>query len=130
MLTIFEKMLNGEIKSFKILEDDNYCAMLDNSPLVRGHVIVIPKIKSDHIFDLSDEHISGIFIFAKRISNAMKKSIMCKRIGLAVIGLEVQHAHIHLVPMNNVSDMIFLNNRLKLDDSDMTKIADKIKSNL
>jgi len=128
MPSIFSKIVSGDIPAFKVDEDDNYVAFLDISPLAKGHVLVIPKKETDYIFDLDSEEFLGLFSFAKKVAKAMDKIISCERIGVAVIGLEVPHAHIHLVPLHDVSDINFERPKLKFPDSEMKEIADLIKS--
>ena len=128
MPSIFSKIVSGDIPAFKVAEDDNYVAFLDISPLAKGHVLVIPKKETDYIFDLDSEEYLGLFSFAKKVAKAMDKIISCERIGVAVIGLEVPHAHIHLVPLHDVSDINFERPKLKFPDSEMKEIADLIKS--
>jgi histidine triad (HIT) family protein len=128
MPSIFSKIISGDIPAFKVAEDENYVAFLDIFPLVKGHVLVIPKKETDYIFDLDSEEYLGLFNFAKKVAKAMDKVISCERIGVAVIGLEVPHAHIHLVPLNHVSDINFERPKLKFPDSEMKEIADLIKS--
>ena len=128
MPSIFSKIVSGDIPAFKVAEDDNYVAFLDISPLAKGHVLVIPKKETDYIFDLDSEEYLGLFSFAKKVAKAMDKTISCERIGVAVIGLEVPHAHIHLVPLHDVSDINFERPKLKFPDSEMKEIADLIKS--
>jgi len=128
MPSIFSKIVSGDIPAFKVAEDDNYVAFLDISPLAKGHVLVIPKKETDYIFDLDSEEFLGLFSFAKKVAKAMDKIISCERIGVAVIGLEVPHAHIHLVPLHDVSDINFERPKLKFPDSEMKEIADLIKS--
>ena len=128
MPSIFSKIVSGDIPAFKVAEDDNHLAFLDIFPLAKGHVLVIPKKETDYIFDLDSEEYLGIFSFAKKVAKAMDKVISCERIGVAVIGLEVPHAHIHLVPLHDVSDINFERPKLKFPDSEMKEIADLIKS--
>ena len=128
MPSIFSKIVSGDIPAFKVAEDNNYVAFLDISPLAKGHVLVIPKKETDYIFDLDSEEFLGLFSFAKKVAKAMDKIISCERIGVAVIGLEVPHAHIHLVPLHDVSDINFERPKLKFPDSEMKEIADLIKS--
>jgi histidine triad (HIT) family protein len=130
MATIFSKIIKGEIPSYKIAEDENFFAFLDIMPVAKGHVLVVPKIETDYIFDLTPELLQGILPFSKRIAEAMKKAIPCKRIGISVIGLEVPHAHVHLIPMNTMDDINFSKGKLKLPDSELADIAEKIKKNL
>ena len=126
MATIFTKIIRGEIPCYKIAEDEKYFAFLDINPLMAGHTLVVPKRETDYIFDLNDEEFSGLFIFAKKVAWAIEKSIPCARIGIAVVGLEVPHAHIHLVPMNKMNDINFKNPKLKLSQEEFSKIAKKI----
>jgi histidine triad (HIT) family protein len=129
MASIFTRIINGDIPAYKIAEDENYFAFLDISPLAKGHTLVIPKKETDYIFDIPDSEHAGLWNFAKRVSAAVKAAVPCKRIGIAVIGLEVPHAHIHLIPMNRVSDMNFANAKLKVDPAEMEKIAESIRVN-
>ena len=128
MPSIFSKIVSGDIPAFKVAEDENYVAFLDIFPLAKGHVLVIPKKETDYIFDLNSEEYLGLFSFAKKVAKAMDKTISCERIGVAVIGLEVPHAHIHLVPLHDVSDINFERPKLKFPDSEMKEIANLIKS--
>ena len=128
MATIFTKIINGEIPCYKVAEDDLYFAMLDISPLKAGHTLIVPKKELDYIFDLDDETIGGMMIFAKKVAAALKQVIDCKRIGIVVIGLEVPHAHIHLIPMNSESDISFKNPRQKLSAEEFSDLAQKISS--
>ncbi|HMW39090.1 MAG: HIT family protein [Saprospiraceae bacterium] len=130
MATIFSKILQGEIPCYKIAEDDRYFAFLDIRPLTKGHTLVIPKTEIDYIFDLEDEQLSGMVLFAKRIANAIHAEIPCVKVGMCVIGLEVPHAHIHLVPMNQMSDMNFSNAKLELDPRVMEQTAAAIRARL
>ena len=126
MASIFSKIVNGEIPCYKVAEDDRYLAFLDIFPLVVGHVLVIPKAETDYLFDLDDQDYGGLMLFSKRIAIAIKKAIPCKKIGVAVLGLEVPHAHIHLVPLNSESDINFSKAKLKLTSEEFTSIAAKI----
>ncbi len=128
MSTIFTKIVNGEIPSYKVAEDDYYLAFLDISPLAAGHTLVIPKREVDYIFDLDSDTYKGMWMFAQRVAKAVKLAVPCKRIGVAVIGLEVPHAHIHLIPMNRVSDMNFANPKLSLPKEAMAEICEKISA--
>jgi histidine triad (HIT) family protein len=127
MASIFSKIVAGEIPCYKIAESEKYFAFLDIHPLTKGHTLVIPKKEIDYLFDMEDSEFSEINLFAKRIAIALKKAIPCKRIGAAVIGLEVPHAHIHLVPIQNESDLLFSNPKLNLDSEEMEKIAADIR---
>lgn len=126
MATIFTKIVSGEIPCFKIAEDDNYFAFLDIRPLAKGHTLVIPKKETDYIFDLDDNTLSGLHLFSKKIGIAIEKVVKCKRIGIAVLGLEVPHAHIHLIPINNISDINFANPKLVFSNDELKEIAEKI----
>ncbi len=126
MATIFSRIVKGEIPSYKIAEDDKYYAFLDINPLAEGHTLVIPKVEVDYLFDLDNETLSGLTLFSKRVAQAIEKAVPCKRIGVAVLGLEVPHAHIHLVPLNKESDIDFLKPKLKLTPERFKEIADKI----
>lgn len=130
MASIFSRIVSGEIPCYKIAENDRFFAFLDINPLTKGHTLVIPKQETDYLFDLSDDDVSGINVFAKQIAVAMKKALPCKRIGLAVIGLEVPHAHIHLIPIQKESDLLFSNPKLKLEPSEMEAIAASIRQRL
>lgn len=127
MSTIFSKIVKGEIPSYKIAEDENFYAFLDINPLAKGHTLVIPKKETDYYFELDDELIAGINVFCKKIAVAIKKVIDCERIGVAVIGLEVPHAHIHLIPINGIYDIDFSKPKLKLKDEEFRTIAQKIR---
>jgi histidine triad (HIT) family protein len=126
MATIFTKIIKGEIPCYKIAEDERYFAFLDINPLMAGHTLVVPKTETDYIFDMSDDDLSGMILFSKKIAAAIEKAIPCGRIGIAVIGLEVPHAHIHLVPVNTMADLNFRNPKLKFTPEEFTKIAKKI----
>lgn len=130
MATIFTKIIQREIPAYIIAEDDKYIAFLDVFPLAKGHCLVVPKEETDYLFDLDDNTIAGIHVFAKRIAKAIKKVIPCKRIGVAVLGLEVPHAHIHLIPINQLSDINFGREKLKLEPAEMKDIAEKISKEL
>lgn len=128
MVSIFTRIINGEIPCYKIAEDEKCFAFLDISPLAKGHTLVVPKIETDYIFDIADDEHKYLWNYAKYVAHAVKAAIPCKRIGIAVIGLEVPHAHIHLIPMNKVSDMNFANPKLKVADNEMLEIAERIRS--
>jgi histidine triad (HIT) family protein len=128
MSSIFSKIVQGEIPCHKIAEDDQFLAFLDVMPLVEGHTLVIPKHEIDYIFDLDPEVLAGLMKFAQRIAPAIKKAIPCKRIGVAVIGLEVPHAHVHLVPLNRMLDINFSQEKLKLSQESLAKTAELIRS--
>ena len=127
MATIFTRIIQGEIPCYKIAEDDKHFAFLDINPLTPGHTLVIPKRETDYIFDLSDEETAALNIFAKKVALAIQKAIPCKRIGTCVMGMEVPHAHIHLIPLNKEGDLNFSHPKLKLAPEEMTAIAEKIK---
>ncbi len=127
MASIFSKIVAGEIPCHKIAETEDFLAFLDVFPLVKGHTLVIPKREIDYIFDLEDEHLAELNLFAKKVAKAVKQAIPCKRIGVSVIGLEVPHTHIHLVPMNEMNDMNFTREKMKIEDSEMKEIADSIR---
>ena len=129
MATIFTKIVNGEIPCFKIAEDENYFAFLDINPIKKGHTLVIPKVEEDYIFNLDDNTLAGLSVFAKKVAKAIEKTIPCLRIGVAVMGLEVPHTHIHLVPMEREKDLNFSNPKLKIDPIEMEEIASKIRAN-
>jgi histidine triad (HIT) family protein len=128
MATIFTKIINGEIPSYKIAEDDNYFAFLDINPLRAGHTLVVPKRETDYIFDLDDDYLGGMIIFSKKVAAAIKSAFPCNRIGVAILGLEVPHAHIHLVPMDTMEDINFRNPKLKFSPEKFKEIAAKISS--
>ncbi len=130
MASIFTKIINGEIPSYKIAENENFYAFLDVFPVAKGHTLVVPKKEIDYIFDLDDELLAGLHVFSKKIAKAIEKAIPCKRIGTAVVGLEVPHAHLHLIPINNISDISFEHPKLKLSEAEFKEILEKIKSNL
>ena len=130
MASIFTKIVKGEIPAFKIAEDENFLAFLDAFPLAKGHVIVIPKNEIDSIFDLSDHDYISLWVFAKTTAKALKIAIPCKRIGIAVIGLEVPHTHIHLIPLQTVEDINFSKPKLKFEADQMEEIAEEIKAEL
>ena len=130
MATIFSKIVNGEIPCYKVAEDEQFFAFLDINPMSKGHTLVIPKLEVDYIFNLDDDTLSGMTLFAKKVAKAIEKAVPCVRIGVAVIGLEVPHAHIHLIPINQESDMNFKNPKLKLSPEEMNEITLKIRENL
>lgn len=130
MSSIFSKIVNNEIPSYKVAEDENYLAFLDAFPLAYGHVLVIPKNETDYIFDLESEEYIGLWKFSQRVAKAMDKVLICERIGVAVIGLEVPHAHIHLVPINGVSDINFEREKKNFSPEKMREIAQKINLGL
>lgn len=126
MATIFSKIVAGEIPSYKVAEDDKFYAFLDINPLVKGHTLVVPKKEVDYVYDLSDEELAAMHVFAKHVALAIQKAFPCRKVGEAVIGLEVPHAHIHLIPIQNESDMLFSNPKLKLSDEEFKSIAERI----
>jgi histidine triad (HIT) family protein len=126
MSTIFTKIINGEIPCYKIAEDENYFAFLDINPLRAGHTLVVPKRETDYIFDLEDVYLAGMIVFSKKIARAIRSVIPCNRIGVAILGLEVPHAHIHLVPMDTMEDINFKNPKLKFSAEEFKEIAAKI----
>ena len=128
MATIFSKIVSGEISAHVVAETTDYLAFLDVNPLVMGHVLVIPKKEIDYIFDMQDEAYAGLNIFAKVVANGLKKAFPCKKVGVAVIGFEVPHVHIHLIPMNNVNDMNFSKEKLKPTPEDLAEAAAKIRA--
>jgi histidine triad (HIT) family protein len=130
MSSIFTKIINNEIPSFKVAEEEKYLAFLDAFPLAYGHVLVVPKKETDYLFDLDSEEYLGLWKFSQKIAKAMDKVIVCQRIGVAVIGLEVPHAHVHLVPINGVSDINFEKPKKQFSDEKMKEIANKIRQAL
>jgi histidine triad (HIT) family protein len=125
-MTIFSKIIAGQIPAYKIAEDENFYAFLDIFPLVEGHVLVVPKVETDHFFDLSEQYLAGILLFAKPIALAIEKAFDCNRCGISVIGLEVPHAHVHLVPINSADDLNFTRPKLKLSADEFKAIQEKI----
>lgn len=129
-MTIFSKIIAGQIPSYKIAENDRFFAFLDIFPLVKGHTLVIPKIEVDNLFDVPDDYLSEMLVFAKPIAKAIEKAFPCNRCGLAVVGLEVPHAHIHLVPLNGVNDINFTRSKLKLSPEQLKEAQEKILKNI
>ena len=127
MSTIFSKIVAGEVPAYKVAESNDYLAFLDVNPLTEGHVLVIPKKETDYIFDIDDEEYMGMWVFAKIVAQGIKKAFPCKKVGVAVVGLEVAHAHIHLIPLNQVQDMNFERPKLTLDKEVMESIAENIR---
>ncbi len=127
MASIFTKIINREIPAYIVAEDERYIAFLDINPLVVGHTLVVPKKEVDFIFDLDDETLAGLQIFSKKVAHAIRKSIPCKRVGVAVIGLEVPHTHVHLVPMNSMSDLNFTRSKLNPSKEELAGAAEKIR---
>ncbi len=125
-MTIFSKIIAGEIPAYKIAEDENFFAFLDIFPLVKGHVLVVTKIETDKFFDLGDGYLSAILLFAKPIAHAIEKAFRCNRCGISVVGLEVPHAHLHLVPINSADDLNFTREKLKLSAEELKEVQEKI----
>ena len=125
--SIFTKIIKGEIPCYKIAEDDRFIAFLDVFPIKKGHTLVVPKVQIDYLFDLDDSLLSDLMLFAKKVAQKMERAISCERIGVAVIGLEVPHAHIHLVPLDTVGDIDFGQPKLQLSNEEMAEIADSIR---
>lgn len=130
MSTIFKRIIDGEIPCYKIAEDDQFLAFLDISPLKKGHTLVIPKVEVDYLFDLEDEMLSAMIVFSKKVAHAIKAAYPCNRIAMAVIGLEVPHAHIHLVPLDHMGDINFSNHKLTLSKEQFEIICNNIKNYL
>jgi histidine triad (HIT) family protein len=130
MASIFTRIINREIPGYIIAEDENYIAFLDISPLVLGHTLVVPKKKVDYIFELENESLAGLMVFAKKVAIAVKKAVPCKRIGVSVIGLEVPHTHVHLVPMNSADDVNFTRSKLSPSKEALAEVAEAIKKQL
>lgn len=130
MPTLFSRIAAGEIPCYKVAEDEKYFAFLDINPLAAGHTLVIPKAEGDYLFAMDDKAYTGLLLFAKKVAAALEKAVPCRRIGVAVMGLEVPHTHIHLIPINSESDMIISNPRLKLSPEKMQAIADAIASKM
>ncbi len=128
MPSIFSRIINGEIPAWKVAESERFLAFLDVNPLAKGHTLIVPKIETDYFFDLSDEEITSIMLFSKKVATALRSTLPCLRIGMSVIGLEVPHAHIHLVPLNSMGDINFSNSRLNLSAEEMEAIAASIRS--
>lgn len=129
MSSIFSKIIAGEIPSYKIAEDDKYYAFLDIAPMKKGHVLVVPKQETDYIFDIDDDVLAEMMVFAKKVALAIKKAIPCKRVGVMVLGMEVPHAHIHLIPMEKETDLVLTNPKLKLEKEEFEQIAQAIREN-
>jgi len=127
MSTVFSKIISGEIPAYKVAESNDYLAFMDVFPIANGHVLVIPKKETDYIFDIQDDEYMGLWIFAKIVAQGIKKVFPCEKVGVAVVGLEVAHAHIHLVPINRVDDMDFSKEKLKLTPEELQAAAEKIK---
>jgi histidine triad (HIT) family protein len=129
MSTIFTKIINGEIPAYKITEDDNYLAFLDVNPNAKGHTLCIPKQEVNKIFDIEEEHYLGLMKFSRKVAKALEKTVDCKRVGMAVVGLEVPHAHVHLIPLNEMDEMRFVN-KVKLEKEEFEALAKAIAANL
>jgi histidine triad (HIT) family protein len=130
MATIFTKIVNSEIPAYKVAENDNFLAFLDIAPVARGHTLVIPKKEVDYIFDLDQETYLGLQAFAKKVAEGLKKAVPCRKIGVAVLGLEVPHAHIHLIPMQSEADLLHFSNKLKLSKEEFIELRDKISGSI
>lgn len=130
MATIFSRIIAGEIPCYKVAENDKFFAFLDINPLAKGHTLVVPKKETDYIFDIEDADLGEMMVFAKKVAVAIRKTIPCVKVGVAVLGLEVPHAHIHLVPMNSEKDMIFSNKKLELTQEEFASVAAAIAANM
>ena len=130
MASIFTRIINGEIPSYKVAEDENYYAFLDIMPVAKGHTLVIPKKETDYLFDLDNETYAGLQLFAKKVAEALKKAIPCVKVGVLVLGLEVPHAHIHLIPMQSEADLLNFSKKLKLSPEELAEIRGKIASRI
>ena len=134
MATIFTKIINGEIPCYKVAENDRFFAFLDIAPMTKGHTLVIPKFEADkegdYIFDMDDDMYAGLMMFAKQVAKAIEAAVPCQRVGVAVMGMEVPHVHVHLIPMNSEKDMVISNPKLKLEASEMAEIAANIASKM
>ena len=130
MASIFSRIVAGEIPSYKVAEDENYYAFLDIAPMAKGHTLVIPKHEVDYMMDLTDEEYQGLWAFTRKVALAIKPAMQCKRVGIAVLGMEVPHCHIHLVPLNRESDMDFRKEKLSLSPDEMAAIAQRIAQNM
>jgi histidine triad (HIT) family protein len=127
MSSIFSKIINGEIPCHKIAEDDKHLAFLDITPLAKGHTLVIPKIETDYVFDMADTDLSDLIVFSKKVALLIKEAIPCKKVGVSIIGLEVPHAHVHLIPMNSISDMNFSGPKLQVSNDELAEISSLIR---
>lgn len=130
MPSIFSRIIQGEIPSYKVAENDDFFAFLDINPLAAGHTLVVPKIEVDYLFDIDDDLLARMMIYAKKVAHAIEKTVPCERVGVAVIGLEVPHAHIHLIPINSVHDIDFRKPRVPLTQEEFQQLAKKINANL
>ncbi|HYD91606.1 MAG TPA: HIT family protein [Flavobacterium sp.] len=129
MSSIFTKIINGEIPAYKVAEDDNYLAFLDVNPNAKGHTLCIPKQEINKIFDMEEEHYLGLMKFSRKVAKALEKTVPCKRVGVAVVGLEVPHVHVHLIPLNEMDEMRFIN-KVKLEKEEFEALAKAINANL
>lgn len=130
MASIFTKIINGDIPAYKVAEDDKYFAFLDINPLAKGHTLVIPKREEDYIFDLGDQELAGLMVFSKKVAKAIRSVVPCERVGVSVIGLEVPHAHVHLVPIFSLHDLNFAKERVSLSSEEFTNLAKEISERL
>ena len=130
MASIFSRIVAGEIPCYKVAEDDRYFAFLDINPMVKGHTLVIPKREVDYIYDLEDDELAGLHLFAKKIARAQKAAFPCQRVGVAILGMEVPHAHIHLIPLQKESDMLFSNPKLSFTPEEFAEIANSIREQI
>ncbi len=128
MNSIFSKIVNGDIPAYKVAEDENFLAFFDINPLKKGHTLVIPKKEVDYLFDLDDDTYNGLMAFAKRVAKAIEENVTCKRIAVVVLGLEVPHAHVHLIPMDAEKDVHFTNPRVKMSENEFIDLANKISA--
>ena len=126
MASIFSRIVNNEIPAYKVAEDENFLAFLDISPVTKGHTLVIPKEEVDYLFDLDDDLYTGLHLFAKKVAAGIKKAVNCKKVGVLVLGLEVPHAHLHLIPMQNEADVMNFSNPMKLEKTEFEEIREKI----
>ena len=129
-MTLFSKIIAGEIPCYKLAEDEHFIAFLDIFPLQKGHTLVVPKIEVDKLFDVPDEHLAGLLTFAKPIAKAIEKAYPCNRVSILTVGLEVPHAHVHLIPMNKTEDMNLLNEKLSLSKEEMKEVQERILGNM
>ena len=130
MATIFTRIINGEIPSYKVAEDNRFFAFLDINPLNTGHTLVVPKQETDYVFDLDNDTLAGLIIFSKKVAAAIESVVTCKRIGVAIVGLEIPHVHVHLIPMNTMGDINFLKPKLKFTPEQFREIAEKISKKI
>ncbi len=130
MTSVFSKIINGEIPSYKVYENEQFYSFLDINPMAEGHVLIVPKVEVDYLFDLDDRLLSDMIVFAKHVAKGLQQAVPCKRVGMMVVGTEVPHAHIHLIPINKESDMNLANPKLKPSKEDFEMIAQKIRSNI